>query len=229
MIVPLANQSEWASVLGGLPCMKLPGGSVVVVAPHPDDETLATGGLIAALRAQHREVTVVAVTDGENAYANEAGLGALRREEQTAALLRLGVPEAKILRLGLPDSDVASREGELTERLVSLLTPETCLIAPWQGDFHPDHEACGRAAEEAARRSDSPLLSYLFWTWHRSSPALLGGLPLTRLALDPGSQAAKAEALLQHRSQLAHPSGEPILPERLLWPARLPCEVFLIP
>jgi hypothetical protein len=57
-------------------------------------------------------------------------------------------------------------------------------------------------------------------------PDLLNGLPLRSVALGTKDQIAKAEALGQYRSELEHASGQPILPEELLWPARQ-CEVFL--
>src|ERR1700683_1361707 len=43
---------------------RLGGGGLVVIAPHPDDESLACGGLIAEAYAQGRLVRVVIVSDG---------------------------------------------------------------------------------------------------------------------------------------------------------------------
>jgi LmbE family N-acetylglucosaminyl deacetylase len=43
---------------------------MLVIAQHPDDETLATGGLIARKTSKDIPVHVVAVTDGENAYSD---------------------------------------------------------------------------------------------------------------------------------------------------------------
>ncbi len=200
---------------------------MLIVVPHPDDETLGVGGLIASQRRRGVDVVVVAVTDGENAYTDNAGLAERRHAEQTQALACLGVADHKIVRLRLPDSNVSSQEQALVELLVPLVSDETHIVAPWQGDFHPDHAACGSAAARVAQRSGSPLTSYFFWTWHLATPSLLSGLSLRRVPLSPELLHAKAEALVQHRSQLMHPSGEPILPERLLAPARRSFEVFL--
>ena len=201
---------------------------MLVISPHPDDETLAAGGLIASQRRRGVEVVLVAVTDGENAYANGKGLGEVRRKEQSDAAAWLGVDEDHIVRLGLPDSDVVSHEGELVDRLLPLVTSETHIVAPWIGDFHPDHIACGRAAEEVARRKGATLTGYFFWTWHRGTPDVLEGLDLRSFHLSPEMLEAKLEALHCHRSQLVHESGEPILPESLLDPAKRLFEVFLI-
>ena len=42
----------------------------------------------------------------------------------------------------------------------------TLLAAPWRHDGHPDHEAVGRAAAVAARRTDARLVEYPVWMWH---------------------------------------------------------------
>ena len=232
MVVSQAGEAEWQAALSGLPEWDVPRARMLVLAPHPDDETLAAGGFIAAQCAAGVEVVVVAVTDGEMAYSELSGvadvrLGETRRQEQAEALARLGVSARDIVRLGLPDSDVAAHEQEIVDRVLPLVSDSTQIIAPWPGDFHPDHEACGRAAEEIARRTGARLSYWFFWTWHRGTPELLHGLDLRRFMLAEDQMRAKAEALACHRSQLARASGEPILPEHLLAPARRDFEVFL--
>ena len=240
MIVPLVAEPEWMRSLDGLPAFQPGPQPVLLIAPHPDDETLGAGGLIAALSRLGVDITVVAVTDGERAYfdcdeVDPGELASLRCGEQTAALARLGVASQQIVRLHLPDSNVAAHERDLVDCLVRLATPQTHIIAPWRGDFHPDHEACGRAAEAAAHELGARLSSYLFWTWHRGHPALLEALPLRSFALGEEDVQAKIDALNQHRSQLAHPlqpcvsDSQPdlaILPPYLLGPARRSFEVF---
>jgi LmbE family N-acetylglucosaminyl deacetylase len=227
MIVPQIHEREWRSRLDQLPEWPPPLTPALVISPHPDDETLGAGGLIAWLRACGVAVTVVAVTDGERAYEGEANLGETREREQTEALMRLGVPPAHVVRLRLPDSGVAAHEVRLVESLRPLAVEGVHLIAPWRGDFHPDHEACGRAAERVAAETGARLTSYFFWTWHRGTTETVDGLPLVRFSLNEEERTAKHEALLCHRSQLWHESGEPILPADLLDPAYRPYEVYL--
>jgi LmbE family N-acetylglucosaminyl deacetylase len=201
---------------------------MLVIAPHPDDEILGVGGLIARQRLRGTDVVVAAVTDGEKCYPDGVGIGEIRCLEQEGALKRLGVERDNIVRLGLPDSAVSFNEEELVERLMPLVSRETHVVAPWPGDFHPDHEACGRAATEAAGRVGACLTFYFFWTWHRGTTRLIRDLSLHSLPLDFHALRAKAEALLHHRSQLVRESGDQILPDLLLAPARRPYEVFLI-
>ena len=199
----------------------------IVIAPHPDDETLGAGGLIAVLRSIAIEVAIVAVTDGENAYSDVPGLAEMREHEQTEALARLGVDASHIYRLRLPDSQVSDYELDLIENLLSIVPPSSQIIAPWRHDFHPDHEACGRAAEAVATQTQASLVSYFFWTWHLGVTETVAGLPLRYLPLGAAACRAKREALLCHRSQLQRENGEPILPENLLKPAWRTFEVFL--
>ena len=227
MIVPLEDERAWLLAFRTLPNWRPSSSPMVVIAPHPDDETLGAGGLIAQQRARGVEVRVVAVTDGENAYPDFDGLGALRRMEQEQALEQLGIPLNKVQRLHLPDSNVASHEQALVHSLLPLVARDTHIVAPWSGDFHPDHEACGRAAEEVARRTGATLSYYFFWAWHRGSVSLLNRLSLSSFALDEDCIARKARALECHHSQLVRASGDPILPESLLAPARRPFEVYL--
>lgn len=95
---------------------------LLVVAPHPDDETLAAGGLIRRLTARGLRVDVVFLTDGDG-YPEAVGLppgahsaatagdfralGARRRGEALAATARLGVPPDHVHFLGFPDGGLA--------------------------------------------------------------------------------------------------------------------------
>jgi LmbE family N-acetylglucosaminyl deacetylase len=224
----LVSETDWTAALAGLPAFEPPRGPVVFVAPHPDDETLAAGGLLASLAEAKLSVTVVAVTDGDAAYdpGGDSDLGALRCREQTAALALLGIPESHILRLGLPDRFVHQHEPVLIPRLVTILETvgrDATLIAPWSNDFHPDHIAVGHAAEIAAARTGNRFVNWFWWSWHRRTIAELAALPLTRFSLEPLWLERKLAALAEHRSQLG---SNAILPDELLAPARRSFEVF---
>jgi LmbE family N-acetylglucosaminyl deacetylase len=74
---------------------------VLVLAAHPDDETLGMGGTI-ALHAERDEIRVVCVTDGSSAqYPGDAGRRAQKDAEARRALEILGV--ADWVHLDLPD------------------------------------------------------------------------------------------------------------------------------
>ena len=227
MIDPIVTEAEWRPILHSLPEWRCPIVPVVVISPHPDDETLATGGLIATLSDRNLDTTVVAVTDGESAYEDVKGLGEARKDEQKKALQILGVRASKTVRFGMPDSGVSAHHQKLVDNLLTVVSPGSHILAPWCGDFHPDHEACGRAAEEVSRLIGARLTYYFFWTWHRGAIDHLAGKPIRKFPLSVEAMCAKTEALLCHESQLHRNGGDPILPERLLGPARRPFEVYL--
>jgi hypothetical protein len=115
---------DWlsASPLPELDLDECPG--LVVVAPHPDDETLGLGATMAQLAARGVDVTVVSVTDGGAAYpglspADQTRLEVTRRNELRLATRLLGVPEP--ISLGLPDGQLCAYEDELTAVVTEIL------------------------------------------------------------------------------------------------------------
>jgi LmbE family N-acetylglucosaminyl deacetylase len=115
--------------------------------------------------------------------------------------------------------------------LVDLLRPviqyPSFVVAPWSGDPHPDHEACGRAARRLADLVNVDLVFYLFWAWHRVPVESIRALPLVRFELEPSIQTTRTAALRRHRSQLEWETGNPILPASLLRPAQRSFETFI--
>jgi len=78
---------------------------LVVVAPHPDDETILAGGVIAAARARGARVAVIVVTNGDFTCERD---GHARQRETLAALERLAVSEDDVHFLGYPDGFLAA-------------------------------------------------------------------------------------------------------------------------
>jgi LmbE family N-acetylglucosaminyl deacetylase len=188
-------------------------GTIAIVAPHPDDETLGCGGLI-ALMASQREIHVVFATDGscspvpDGAPANPA-LVATREVEAREAMACLGVPPERLHFLRLPDGRLANHETELQQKLEGALTPiaPATVLVPFRYDWHPDHLAAQRvtARAHAQGRVSGVLVEYFVYTQRRLLP---GGDIRTCLA--PGNlwpveiasvAARKREALECFRSQ----------------------------
>ena len=222
----------WLPLLAELPGLALDHrpARVVVVAPHPDDEVLGVGGLLALLAAAGSAVELVAVTDGE--ASNPGGsvppheLAARRRVETAAALDRLGV-RARVAHLQLPDGGAEDLEEPVLDALA--LRPDEWLLAPWSRDGHPDHEAVGRACATAAARDGARLLAFPVWAWHWGAPADLPWERALRLDLPSQVRAAKAAAVAEFVTQVA-PSGPlpedaPVLPPHVLARFARPCEV----
>src|SRR5262245_28993582 len=110
-----------AAAMGGdIPTTPLelpPDARVMVVAPHPDDETIAVGGLLARLSRAGVPLRVIFVTNGDGypdavtrtvaarnpTSADYLAFGRRREQEALTALARLGVSERDVRFLGFPD------------------------------------------------------------------------------------------------------------------------------
>ena len=104
--LPAAGLTEWIG-----------DGGVVIVAPHPDDESLGCGALIAEAVGAGRPVRIVFLSDGTGSHPNSrrypaARLRALREGEAQAAAAALGLAPAHIEFLRLPDRAVPSSGAE---------------------------------------------------------------------------------------------------------------------
>jgi LmbE family N-acetylglucosaminyl deacetylase len=152
-----------------------PGRRLVVVAPHPDDEVLGAGGLLAATARAGCEQLLVAVTDAKGSHPGSLRwpaekLGAQRRRESAAALRVLGAEACTVLRLGLDDGGIAAASAELTSALAAVIRPADVVVSPWRFDGHPDHEAVGQAVAVTARASGACHLEAPIWAWHWAVP-----------------------------------------------------------
>ncbi|MFI7074759.1 PIG-L deacetylase family protein [Micromonospora sediminicola] len=209
----------------------------LVVAPHPDDEVLGVGGLVAML-AEGAGAEITVVTDGEASHPGSTvyrptELAAIRRAETAAAGKLLGVAASAIDHLGHPDGDVD--EVALAEALTTRLTPGRWCVTTWRGDGHPDHEAVGRAAALACRRTGATLLEFPVWTWHWAEPddPDVPWHRARRVDLTASARTAKAKAVDAFRSQVLPlgpaPADAAILPPNVLARFARPYETVFVP
>lgn len=201
---------------------------VWVVAPHPDDEALGCGALLAALAARGVPVWALLLTDGGFSHPASrdyprARLAALRLREWRAGLAHLGVPPARTRALALPDGALEgvppARLQAAVEGAFAEAPPGTALL-PWRRDPHPDHRAAWGpvwAAAPGARR-----LEYTVWLDRRGGTGDWPRADETReLRFDTAPwRAAKAAAVQAHASQLGavipdDPGGF-VLPQALI-------------
>ena len=196
---------------------------LVVVSPHPDDETLGCGGLIAEAAALGVPVEVISVTDGEACYADDPAwpsdrARAVRRRELQRALTTLGVAPAALTILDVGDGRVGERETELAVVLAPLLAADDVVLVTWRFDGHPDHEATGRATRAAASSVGARVMEYPVWAWHwldpeQGDPRMQGAVAWQ---LSASARAAKRVSLEAFESQRARDGGAPILPDHVM-------------
>jgi LmbE family N-acetylglucosaminyl deacetylase len=123
---------------------------LLIVAPHPDDETLSAGGLMQRVREAGGQVHVVYVTDGDGypegvrfedhiespRPSDYRGYGRQREREARDALARLGVDRHGITFLGFPDGALSKLIRRYwSERRRAFRSPYTRLDRPPKSDI----------------------------------------------------------------------------------------------
>ena len=185
---------------------------LLVLAPHPDDESLGCGLLLAERWARGLPAHVACLTDGGASHPGSRlwpaiRLAALRRRELDEAVRRLGGdPARNVTWLGFPDAALHRLHGpgdDLARALLALIDRlgAGTLLAASPHDPHCDHVAGAAAADRvAALRPGLRLWHYPVWSRWRAWEAggELSGLPLDL----PARRAAKRAAIAAHRSQM---------------------------
>ena len=203
-------------------------GGLLVVAPHPDDESLGCGGAIALACRSGRRVAVVVVSDGAGSHPNSRAyppqrLAALRRDETREALARLGLAPEAVSFLDLPDRAVPSSStaavtaiSAAAERVAAGAIFVTSPLDP-----HCDHRAAHALARQAA--ADTGRALYVYPIWSRTLP----GDAMLDIEAPAGFRlavadvlASKRQAIAAHRSQVSglipdDPTGFRLLPEMI--------------
>jgi LmbE family N-acetylglucosaminyl deacetylase len=189
---------------------------VLIIAPHPDDDVIAAGGLIQRTLASGGTTRILFLTAGEhNDWAQRAYLrkwritredrdawAGLRMAEASEALTRLGASTDSFELLRYPDRQLgmlARRDPEgaiarLKERIDAF--DPTLVAVPSTFDLHGDHRAAAFLAHRATREPRRVVVTYV----------IHGAVPPSRIALtlelSPAEQARKRSAIEAHATQL---------------------------
>jgi len=216
--------------------------SCLVLAPHPDDETLGAGATIARKRAAGTSVRIVVVADGRHAnpsqVIDEAELAHIRQEEAAEACGVLGVDADHLRFAGFEDGTLDRQVGAVASLLRAELAehrPAEVLV-PSAIDGHPDHRALRSAlrlalSDTGAGAGAGPVvLEYPVWFWDAKAWLDRDAPPVRKLAqllwrplaatvhLQPRSVPTEAylevkrAAFDRYRSQLTNLTGEPSWP-----------------
>ncbi len=143
----------------------------VVLAPHPDDETLGCGGLIALKRCLGAQVSVVFMTDGASSHdgIDRAALTATRRAEASAACAILGVDADDLYFLEFPDGSLADVDAAAIDAVAAIVmdSAATQLVVPHPAEPPSDHHVTFDIATAASERLNQPIdaLLYPVWMW----------------------------------------------------------------
>ncbi len=182
----------------------------LLLAPHPDDDVIAAGGLIQHVLNSGGQLHIVFATDGESnpwpqrwmlrkwwiTAADRAAWGAMRRDEALASLASLGAAHVSTTFLALPDRALSKTAVELAavlRKTIDAYQP-TLIITTSSYDQHADHRALARAAHATA--GSTPLFTYVI---HGSAA---DDRVAFRIGLTEMQQRRKRAAIECHRSQM---------------------------
>lgn len=198
---------------------------LVVVAAHPDDETLGAGGLIAGCAERGIDITIVIVTDGGASHPGDRTIADRRSREAVRAIATLAT-SVKLRLLGYPDgrTDVHRPTIRLAiNRAIGDITAGTRVAAPWRGDGHRDHRVVGEIVADLVPAEH--LWEYPIWMWHWAEPAhpAVPWHRARRASIDPSP---KARAIAEYRTQTE--GDEPQLLPSFLEHFRADTELFFV-
>jgi len=162
--------------------------SILIVAPHPDDETLGCGGTLARRAEEGGRIAVVVVTDGRHLFRlsrwkievapTPAEASAMRQEETRRAVAILAGDAATVRFLNVEDATLARQVDAAAETLAAIMhdvTPDEIYVTS-QHEEHPDHVAACAAVRSAMRstRSRATLYRYMIALRRGVSPDTAG-------------------------------------------------------
>jgi LmbE family N-acetylglucosaminyl deacetylase len=188
---------------------------VVIVTPHPDDETLGFGVVMRRLKG----VRLVLATDGsprDGFMARLLGLGTVeayrdaRHHELLAAIALAGLPPDALTRLEIPDKEGAWNVGRIAEALRRFFAEhetEAVLTNAYEGG-HPDHDAVAAAVALATRGTgieviEGPLYRQSDGRFAVQTFVPVEGIPIVETRLTPEEAAHKLAMLACYRTQAA--------------------------
>ncbi len=177
----------------------LRGERLLVLAPHPDDEVIGCGGVVALHLREGRHVQVVVATDGA-----EAGRGDREAESREGlAVLSEGRGEAAITFLRFGDRHLAGNVDSLRDRLAEIVreTRPDLILVPSPIEIHPDHVAlstafCAAVQGHASLFAEAATARVAFYEVSQTLR------PNTLVDITPVAE-AKYAAIAAHRSQTA--------------------------
>lgn len=206
--------------------MKILGGggglkSTLIIAPHPDDEVLGCGGLIARLVEKGHMPHVIVMTGGEGSHRgcckiSEADIKVARRGLTRKALSILGVTEDHIHELDFPDgriSESCDAEIEKLRSLIVMLNPKTILVPHW-GEGWPDHVNAAKIVKQMLV-DEVEVWEYCVWMWYYNVWRGLDWKNAVAITMTPKEHQLKMKAMDAYLC-LQAPCGRPwsgLLPE----------------
>ena len=192
---------------------------VLILSPHPDDEMIGCAGLIQKLLKQRKEVYVLMVTGGENAWdsslIDSGELIVKRRELMMSAAEIIGLPHEYYLHLGWSDGKLyetvndPEKQHELAH-IIHSIKPSIILL-PHPFELSEDHKDLNSTLFNALKIREQKIKVFNYWV-HSIKPLrgfLLGWKKSLIVSLNKDEHQIKLRALDAYVKPLTY-FGKPI-------------------
>ena len=145
--------------------------AILIIAPHPDDETFGCAGLITNKVKHGANVTIAFLTYGENSMkevANEE-VASNRKKTSHDVCGMLGVQD--IHYCGLKDGKIPRRDSSNYKDALKIVTELVKKVKPQEvfcthvSEGWSDHTAAAELAEDALKKIDDDISLYYYWVW----------------------------------------------------------------
>jgi len=157
----------FSSVLQPVPIRAPFGKSMLVLAPHQDDEVIGCGGALALQVQAQGGAFVVLLQDGADEHdavgMSRQELVLLRNEESRRAAARLGIEPPRIL--GHADLAANARAAAEEVRTVMVERKADAVFVPFILDGHPDHRTANYILGDALREVDFSVRVFAYEVW----------------------------------------------------------------
>ncbi len=187
-------------------------GRVLIVAPHPDDEVIGCGGLIARLVEQGNAPQIIVMTGGEGSHGKDnvdtAAIVKARRGLTRNALSILGVPESNLHELDFKDGGISAESEQIVrlKELIDAIQPDTVLVPHW-GEGWSDHVTTAKIVKSLVP-TNAQVWEYCVWMWYYQVWRGLDWTNAAALRLTPSEHDLKLKAVDAYIRPIA-PDGKP--------------------
>jgi len=190
--------------------------NLLVIAPHPDDESFACGALIAKYKEKGHSVNIIIVTDGRASSPKEAisqkNLITIRHNETLNAIKKLGCKDKDIIFLNYEDSRTSNYKNKIEQNLIHYIKKlnPSLIASPFLLDKHNDHATIASIVEKL--QSDKSIISdviyYPLWFWPKIALSTIFSKKYKTYKLNASPYLKiKEEAILAHKSQFENITG----------------------
>jgi LmbE family N-acetylglucosaminyl deacetylase len=191
---------------------------ILVLAAHPDDETIGASSLLSRFSGSH----VAFLTDGAprdpnlwtgGPYDSRRHYAATRRNEALRALTLAGISAGKVHWLRGTDQEALSNIAALAEGLAAILKeirPDILITHPYEGG-HPDHDSAALIAQVAAASESFPHLRAEMTSYHARDEHCITGEFLSASTAELAFQLSSQDGELKRQMLAAYCSQRVVL------------------